>query len=1609
MATYVFEDPFDDSFEDILASLFEQVEILWPDPDDRPDLREGSLLYTLLSPIAYEIQRFQSDLNFALEIGFLQFTFGEFLDLKGIEIGLPRKQGSQAEGILRFLGGIDTNVPTGTTVSNVLVTDEDEVYFFSTTESGTLDGIPDPVNVDEVQKIEVSGTGRFVLTFDGTTTAPLDATDTGVTVATALEALAPTTNYTAYNILGDSGIANAGGSIVTFSGGDVADKNIPPLTGSPYQVNERQTLFISGAGTFEVTFDGDETSAVFTETSTALDVVNAINGLSPTTADTYGTFSVSTPNSAAAVNDPGGITIDFDGGGLVYQDIPPLQVTSKTGTISEIVTEVVDGEDSDSVVTVTEITRGRAAAPVASNSDQNEVQRLSIELPELKVTTGDDPTATGVTKGTPGPKNQIQRIQVNGAPTSGYFTLAFNNGITTHETGPIYTYYGANNIKTELTALPTIGIGDVDVTLVSGGPLVQNGSAIFDIEFKNNLRETDFPLLTVPVNTLNPVTSIGSSNSASEIQPSSSGVDEVQRIEFIDKNTGSAYGPVPDGGEIYLSVKDTVGGPTVIAGPIPYNATAGDIEVALENADTYGRAPDAVVNIDADVPSADTASDIENKLENVPGIASGNVQVTLVSGTATTSGWSNPVFDIEFVQGLANQPIPLMEVTSNSLSPATTASISRVQVGSNSQNEKQRLTFVGSPTFGSINLNVYVPTVFGPNFTVTGGPLDLAPVKIQFTGKNRSKNFNPIIVTQNTTGVPTSGSFVLVKNASGTPTYSTLIDADDLTQGVESALAGITVRVANGVQTLEYSGGLPTVGDFTLTLDDGSSTQTTGTLSHNMSVVDLKTELDSALALFGPDYGTVEVYSSNGSNISSGATYIIHFLASNVKLFRHLAVTVGTPFDNSAVLDVGPVLSDPGTAYEIEFNTVGLQELLQYDEGNLTLAPEPNEPILSKYIDGDISTNEKQILTLTHPAGLFSLSWGDTDPYTTALISPYFAYDNATGIKHKIEAIAEINSSVSVTGGLLSTIPVDITFSGGTLAAINWPLFQRDLNTIPDNGYVLNIDEVNPGHGAGGGSVTGTVQYVYSIISEIGIEDGVDDIDYEPGFGSTGSSVASTPLVVSNNSILVSIAPILAGEDLVRPREIRVYRKLTTGFTSTPYRLVGTIPEADLKLETLDGPTLTNMYIVDNIPLSLFNATGDIAPTENTTGVLDLLAAADEIGSAQNVAERTLEILEDSIVGIDKVTNPEPFGGGSDIESDDDYRDRLIQFVQKHPGAGNIDDYISWALEVPGVSGATVIPEWQEIYGPLEGPGTVKVIVAGEDSTILPDSVVEDVRQFIAGTIAVPNPDREFGPASKALPGGDIEDGIYDYVYTYINVGKGETAPSAPSRVVVGDGNNTVELAITKGQGGIGVSNTIGRRIYRRKIDGPVSGSFSVQRDSEAYSLVAEVLENSSEVYVDNASFTDLPTWLGYPGGPYERRKAPRVNSTSLFDGEAPIGAHVTVESISEDVIWVSATIYPIIDYSLDGSGGKQNLTTQLDIALAEFFKTLQAGEDVKYIDIANVIHDHPGVHDFKDLLIYSPLYPLGITTNIPMGPGVAATYSSAGTFSLWTGYPFDK
>lgn len=130
-----------------------------------------------------------------------------------------------------------------------------------------------------------------------------------------------------------------------------------------------------------------------------------------------------------------------------------------------------------------------------------------------------------------------------------------------------------------------------------------------------------------------------------------------------------------------------------------------------------------------------------------------------------------------------------------------------------------------------------------------------------------------------------------------------------------------------------------------------------------------------------------------------------------------------------------------------------------------------------------------------------------------------------------------------------------------------------------------------------------------------------------------------------------------------------------------------------------------------------FATTGSstIASGTGTASVQALLA-----GAAGNTDTSVQLSCISPIAGVDATaTMTTAADGGTDAESDDALRERVLIRMRQPPHGGNATDYVAWALAVAGVTRAWVYP------GEL-GPGTVTVRFVrdldGDGTAILPSS-----------------------------------------------------------------------------------------------------------------------------------------------------------------------------------------------------------------------------------------------------------------------------------------------
>ncbi|MDO4813246.1 MAG: baseplate J/gp47 family protein [Eubacteriales bacterium] len=104
-------------------------------------------------------------------------------------------------------------------------------------------------------------------------------------------------------------------------------------------------------------------------------------------------------------------------------------------------------------------------------------------------------------------------------------------------------------------------------------------------------------------------------------------------------------------------------------------------------------------------------------------------------------------------------------------------------------------------------------------------------------------------------------------------------------------------------------------------------------------------------------------------------------------------------------------------------------------------------------------------------------------------------------------------------------------------------------------------------------------------------------------------------------------------------------------------------------------------------------------------------------GASGNVIEGKIKLMSLMPVGIAQCVNEQPFTGGSDTESDESLRARILESYKRLPNGANAAFYEQEAMSVPTVAAAKAV-------GRARGIGTVDVYVATHSGT--PDGALLD-------------------------------------------------------------------------------------------------------------------------------------------------------------------------------------------------------------------------------------------------------------------------------------------
>jgi len=779
------------------------------------------------------------------------------------------------------------------------------------------------VAVNEVQSITFGVTtgiaGTWTITFNGYTTTALQYDATANQVDTALGALTS---------VGGAGNITVGGGpttayTITFDGGALAATDVAQCTVS-------SSLYRSVAAQVFTVQDGAAEVASVSE-NVSISAVGATSGYFEI--GVTGTTARSTINWYYSAYDVYSSII------LAYS-----QVQLETGEQSFPIYPPTGGPISVSAAVV-EINRsGYSGGPsdlyVVSDSTSNGSATVTINT-------------QGVI-GSPA-VNEQQCIWWATTPSSGTWTITFGG----YTTSTLQWNANSAQVTSALTALTSIGSGNVNAVVGSGDAHGLSCTRYVDLFFQGSLAAT--PLAAVTVNeyefgaavTITPATVTAG-------RAASVGVNEVQTITATTAPTGGTWTLTytdPGVNEVQrVTLTDVSGGTYTL---------------------TLGASTTAAITWNA------ASSAVQSALQLISTIGSGNVTVTGSAGGPYTATFGNDL-----------KATPLAQMTSDSsglTGPGATITLTETTQGVAEVirvDEVQTLTVTGasSGTF-TIRANNYGTSVavaydatagtvetaiegtgFGYQCTCGGGPLNTTPVTITIDGD-----------------MAKWGHTWYIENSSVDPGT---VEIALTTSGVAPAAA------VDEVQDIDFSGTI-TAGTWTINFD---SAPTAGVLNWNCSNTEVQTALEGLTTL---DSGDVAVTGSTtaGFTVTFGGTKVgtdvPMIVADDTWLTVTPLATVSTITNGAAgTAETTGSLNWNATAAEVKTALAALSDLDPADL-NTTGGPLPTTPIVVtfqgavQYTDIALMTANCGSLTLSASVTVATVTNGYADYGTPSYLDTY--------------------------------------------------------------------------------------------------------------------------------------------------------------------------------------------------------------------------------------------------------------------------------------------------------------------------------------------------------------------------------------------------------------------------------------------------------------------------------------------------------------------------------------------------------------------------------------------------------------------------------------------
>lgn len=328
-------------------------------------------------------------------------------------------------------------------------------------------------------------------------------------------------------------------------------------------------------------------------------------------------------------------------------------------------------------------------------------------------------------------------------------------------------------------------------------------------------------------------------------------------------------------------------------------------------------------------------------------------------------------------------------------------------------------------------------------------------------------------------------------------------------------------------------------------------------------------------------------------------------------------------------------------------------------------------------------------------------------------------------------------------------------------------------------------------------------------------------------------------------------------------------------------------------------------------------------------------------GADGNVGSNQITRLVSAVAGVTSMNNTAAMINGSDDEDDTDFRIRLLLFVRNPVAGGNRQDYVTWGLDADeDVLEVGVVPLGR-------GNGTVDVYIVSKNNSDL-GVASSSVLTFASGqpgnneTVVINGKTYTFQDTltdvnGNVQIGGTLAESILNLAYA-INLDPGADVKYALAMTVNADVFATAYDATTL--------------TVTADIKGTAGDAFTVTTTVTGGSWTpSATLDGGVDVdLVPAALLTTVQDFI-----------AP--SPVDEGGGEAPIGADVDV--LEPTAFDINVNVFIDIETGFVASDVIADVVT----ALTLFLSTTQIiGEDVTFVDIANVVHDVNGVDNYNNL-----------------------------------------